>query len=324
VLLVKMRDPQFEGQTKTKLGNVSVKTAVEAVVSEQFSRYVQNIRHEAVLKVILDKARQARQVREAAQRANALARQKSSLDVISLVGKFAPCIGRDPAVNELFIVEGDSAGGSAKQGRDRNFQAILPLKGKPLNSEKRRLDQILSNEEIRSIITALGTGIGKDFSPGALRYGKVIILADADQDGAHIRALLLTFFYRYMRPLLAAGHIYIGRPPLYRLETRGAKKEVRYAYSDQESERYSAEMGRGVTITRYKGLGEMNPGLLWETTLHPAHRTLIRVSIEDAAEAEQLVSVLMGDNAEVRKEYIVEHANFNRTDAFSKKMEKVT
>lgn len=320
IILVKMRDAQFEGQTKSKLGNASVKTAVETVVSEQLYRFIMNIRHEAILKQIVEKAKAARSVREATKRANSLARQKNSLDVTALVGKFAASTGKDATKNEMFIVEGDSAGGSAKQARDRHFQAILPLRGKPINSEKRRLDQILENEEIRSIITALGTGIGEDFKLQQLKYHKVIILADADQDGAHIRALLLTFFYRYMRPLITEGHVYIGMPPLYRLEKKNGKT-VRFAYSDEESDRISAELGGpgSVTITRYKGLGEMNPSLLWETTMDPSCRTLIRVGIDDVADAERLVTVLMGDNSEVRRAYIIENANFSRVDTFSQK-----
>ena len=321
IILIKMRDAQFEGQTKAKLGNASVKTAVETVVTEQLDRFVQNIRHESVVKTILEKAKAARSVREATKKANQLARQKNSLEVSSLVGKFAASIGRDVTQNEMYIVEGDSAGGSAKQARDRRFQAILPLRGKPLNSEKRRLEQILGNEEIRSIITALGTGIGQDFKLENLRYHKVIILADADQDGAHIRALLLTFFYRYMRPLITRGHVYIGMPPLYRIQKKSGA-ECRYAYSDEECDRLSEQLGgpSSVTITRYKGLGEMNPSLLWETTMNPADRTLIRVGIDDVADAERLVTVLMGDNSDVRREYIIEHANFSKTDEFVKKV----
>ncbi|MBO7150150.1 MAG: DNA gyrase subunit B [Clostridia bacterium] len=321
IVLVKMRDAQFEGQTKSKLGNISVKAAVETVVTEQLDRFVQNIRHESIVKTILEKAKAARSVREATKKANTIARQKNSLEVSSLVGKFASSTGRDATVNEMYIVEGDSAGGSAKQARDRRFQAILPLRGKPLNSEKRRLEQILDNEEIRSIITALGTGIGADFKLENLKYHKVVILADADQDGAHIRALLLTFFYRYMRPLITEGHVYIGMPPLYRIEKKGSK-EVRYAYSDEGCDKETQALGGSgkVTIMRYKGLGEMNPALLWETTMNPANRTLIRVCIDDIADAERLVTVLMGDNSEVRREYIIENANFSKQDEFAKKV----
>ena len=321
ILLVKMKEAQFEGQTKTKLGNISVRTAVETIVTEQLGRYTQNRSNQAVVKAALEKAKAARGVREATKKANDLARQKNSLEVTALVGKFAASIGRDFSKNEMFIVEGDSAGGSAKQGRDRNFQAILPLRGKPVNSEKRRLEALLANEEIRSIITALGTGVGRDFNIANLRYDKVIILADADQDGAHIRALLLTFFYRYMKELILEGHVYIGMPPLYRVERKSDGK-VWFAYDDAECEKVTAqfEKSSAYTISRYKGLGEMNPELLWETTMNPAHRTLIRVGIEDVAEAENMVTVLMGDDAARRQDYIFAHADFNKVDNFAKKV----
>ena len=321
ILLVKMKEAQFEGQTKTKLGNISVRTAVETIVTDQLGRYTQNRSNQAVVKAALEKAKAARGVREATKKANDLARQKNSLEVTALVGKFAASIGRDFSKNEMFIVEGDSAGGSAKQGRDRNFQAILPLRGKPVNSEKRRLEALLANEEIRSIITALGTGVGRDFNIANLRYDKVIILADADQDGAHIRALLLTFFYRYMKELIVEGHVYIGMPPLYRIE-RKSDGTVWFAYDDAECEKVTAqfEKSSAYTISRYKGLGEMNPELLWETTMNPAHRTLIRVGIEDAAEAENMVTVLMGDDAARRQDYIFAHADFNKVDNFAKKV----
>ena len=273
------------------------------------------------MKAALEKAKAARGVREATKKANDLARQKNSLEVTALVGKFAASIGRDFSKNEMFIVEGDSAGGSAKQGRDRNFQAILPLRGKPVNSEKRRLEALLANEEIRSIITALGTGVGRDFNIANLRYDKVIILADADQDGAHIRALLLTFFYRYMKELILEGHVYIGMPPLYRIESKSNGK-VWFAYDDAECEKITAqfEKSSAYLISRYKGLGEMNPELLWETTMNPAHRTLVRVGIEDAAEAENMVTILMGDDAARRQDYIFAHADFNKVDTFAKKV----
>ena len=229
-----------------------------------------------------------------------------------MVGKLSACTGRKAVDNELFIVEGDSAGGSAKQGRDRRFQAILPLRGKPLNAEKKRLDQVLANEEFRSIITALGTGIDEDFDVSSLKYHKVIILADADQDGAHIRAILLTFFYRYMRDLVADGHVYIGMPPLYAIKKGG---DIRYAYDDRELKKLTQGL-RGYTLQRYKGLGEMNPEQLWETTMDPAHRKLMQVTVEDAAQADSIITVLMGDKVEPRREYIIEHAEFNKADHF--------
>ncbi len=314
IIALKMREIQFEGQTKTKLGNTEARLAVEAIVSEHLEKFMEDLRNASVAGSMVAKAMQAANVREAARKAKHMARQRNKLDSAPLVGKLAACSGRNPGENELFIVEGDSAGGSAKQGRDRKFQAILPLRGKPLNAEKKRLDQVLSNEEFRTIIAALGTGIDEDFDIGDLKYDKIVILSDADQDGAHIRAILLTFFFRYMRELVAEGHIYIGQPPLYRV-TKGGKNE--YAYSDKELE----QMTKGLkvyTVQRYKGLGEMNPEQLWETTLNPANRSIINVTIEDAAEAEHLVTVLMGDKVDSRKDYISEHANFNRIDHFAK------
>ncbi len=325
ILLVKMKDAQFEGQTKTKLGNISARNAVDSIVSEQLGRYVQSKSNVAVVRKMLDKAKDAKGVRDATRKANEQARQKSSLEVTALVGKFSASTGKDYARNEMFIVEGDSAGGSAKSGRDRRFQAVLPLRGKPINSEKCTPANLFKNEEIRSIITALGTGFGAEFRIENLRYGKVIILADADQDGAHIRALLLTFFYRHMRRLIEDGHIYIGLSPLYRIERKTEKKgeqKVFFAYDDAECEKITAELGSGYTISRYKGLGEMNPELLWETTLNPEHRTLIRVGIEDAVEAERMVTVLMGDDAAVRQKYIFENADFNRVDEFDRKVRR--
>ena len=265
--------------------------------------------------MLIEKARAAARVRVASKKAKEIARKKNSLDVVQLVGKLAACTGRNASQNELFLVEGDSAGGSAKQGRDRRTQAILPLRGKPLNAEKKRLDEVLANDEFRSIITALGTGIDEDFSLKNLRYDKVIILSDADQDGGHIRAILLTFFFRYMRPLITEGHVYMGVPPLYRL-TVGGKSS--YYYDDKSLEQATARLKRNYSIQRYKGLGEMNPEQLWETTLDPQNRTLVRVCIEDAAEADRMVTVLMGDKVEPRREYIGEYADFNREDAFQR------
>lgn len=316
VVSLKMSSIQFEGQTKTKLGNTEARTAVEAIVMDELTPILENLKNSDLAAAIADKAVKAAKAREAARKAKTMAHEKSKLENAPLVGKLSSCTGRTPEQNELFIVEGDSAGGSAKQGRDRRFQAILPLRGKPLNVEKRRIEQVLENDECRSIITALGTGIGEDFELKNLKYHKIIILSDADQDGAHIRALLLTFFYRYTKELITEGHVYMGMPPLYKVQKGN---NVTYAYDDEELARITKGM-KGYTLQRYKGLGEMNPEQLWETTLNPENRSLVQVTIEDAAYVEHLVTLLMGDKVAPRKEYITEHANFNRVDSFEDKI----
>ena len=313
VMLAMVKNPQFEGQTKGKLGNTEVRPAVEAILTQQLNAYLDDLKHAELAQQLVEKAVRAAHVRDAARKARDVARTKSALEAAPLVGKLSSCTGRKPEQNELFIVEGDSAGGSAKQGRDRRFQAILPLRGKPLNAEKKRLDQVLSNEEFRSVITALGTNIDESFSLKGLKYHKVIILSDADQDGAHIRAILLTFFYRYMRELITEGHVYIGMPPLYRV-ARGNHAE--YVYDDAALKTFTKGM-KNYTIQRYKGLGEMNPEQLWSTTMDPAARKLLQVTIEDAAQVERRVTVLMGDKVEPRREYISQYANFSRQDSFT-------
>lgn len=305
VLSVKLANPQFEGQTKTKLGNSEVRGLVESIVGEGLTDYLEN--HEAVSRTIIEKCLSAARAREAARKARELARRKNLLDGGSLPGKLADCAERNPELTELFIVEGDSAGGSAKQGRDRRYQAILPLRGKILNVEKARLDKALASEEIRTLITAIGTGFGEDeFDIGKVRYGKIIIMTDADVDGAHIRTLLLTFFYRYMRQLIDQGYIYIAQPPFYRVQK--GKREW-YAYNDEERDRILNEIGRqGFYLQRYKGLGEMNPEQLWETTMNPEKRVLLAISNEDATEANRIFSILMGDQVEPRRKFIEENA----------------
>ena len=311
VLSIRVMDPQFEGQTKTKLGNSEVRGAVESVVNEGLSNFLAE--NPPVARAIIDKCLQAARAREAARQARDLTRRKSALEGSMLPGKLADCSINDPSVCELYLVEGDSAGGSAKQGRDRNYQAILPLRGKILNVEKARLDKVLTNEEIRTIITAVGTGIGEDeFNLENARYHRIIIMTDADVDGAHIRTLLLTFFFRHMRELIEAGYIYIAQPPLYRLR-RG--KEELYAYSDSERDEILKRMdgdgtGRKPDLQRYKGLGEMNPDQLWKTTMDPERRTILRVTMDDAVEADRLFTILMGDEVEPRRLFIEQNARY--------------
>lgn len=303
ILSVKVLEPQFEGQTKTKLGNSEMKGIVESIVNEKLGEYLEE--HPSVGQGIIEKCVQAAAAREAARKARELTRRKGLLEGGGLPGKLADCVERDPARSELFLVEGESAGGSAKQGRDKQFQAILPLKGKIINVEKARLDKVLSNDEVRTLITALGTGIGEEFDIARARYHRIILMTDADVDGAHIRTLLLTFFYRYMKPLIENGYIHIAHPPLYKVK-KGQTED--YVYSDRELEEIMKRLGSNVSIQRYKGLGEMNPSQLWETTMDPQTRTMIRVSIEDAIEADRLFTILMGDAVEPRRLYIQEHA----------------
>ena len=308
VISIKLREPQFEGQTKTKLGNSEVRGIVDSIVSEGLSEYFEE--NPVISKKIIEKSIMASRAREAARKARELTRRKNALEVSSLPGKLADCSVKDPEQAEIYIVEGDSAGGSAKQGRDRRFQAILPLRGKILNVEKARLDKILNNEEIRTMITAFGSGIGSEFDITKRRYGKIIIMTDADVDGAHIRTLLLTFFYRYMRPLIENGHVYIAQPPLYQIR-KG--RSHWYTYSDEELAQKLDEIGRdGITVQRYKGLGEMNPEQLWETTMDPEKRTVLQVHLREAEEADSIFTILMGDKVEPRRRFIEEHANLVR------------
>ncbi|HEX2716303.1 MAG TPA: DNA topoisomerase (ATP-hydrolyzing) subunit B [Gemmatimonadaceae bacterium] len=315
VLSVKVREPQFEGQTKTKLGNSEAESAVKSVVNDLLMTYLEE--HPRVANAIIDKAMSAARAREAARKARDLTRKKSALDIGNLPGKLADCSLSDPAMCELYLVEGDSAGGSAKQGRDRAFQAILPLRGKIINVEKARIDKVLSNEEIRTIVTAIGSGIKEEFKLDAARYHKIIIMTDADVDGAHIRTLLLTFFFRQMQDLIDAGFVYIAQPPLYRV-AKG--KEEYYAYDEAERDEIAKRLGGGpnadgsakgnVNIQRYKGLGEMNPEQLWRTTMDPEHRTLLKVSMEDAVIADKTFQTLMGDDVEPRRVFIEQNARF--------------
>jgi len=306
VVSVKLPEPQFEGQTKTKLGNTEMRGIVDSITVEELGAFLEE--NPATAKIIVEKGLRAQRAREAAKRARELTRRKSVLESTSLPGKLADCAEKDPSKSEIFLVEGDSAGGSAKQGRDRNTQAILPLRGKILNVEKSRLDKILSSDEIKNMITAYGCGIGQDFDIEKARYHKIIIMTDADVDGAHIRTLLLTFFFRYMRPLIENGYVYAAQPPLYKVKKQ--KKEY-YVYSDKELNALLDEIGRqGVELQRYKGLGEMNAEQLWDTTMNPETRTLLQVSIEDAALADEVFSMLMGDKVGPRKEFIEENAKY--------------
>lgn len=308
VVSVKVLEPQFEGQIKGKLGNSEVKGITDTIVSDGLRVFLEE--HPAEAKKIIEKATNASRAREAARKARELTRRKNALEVSSLPGKLADCSEKDTTMTEIYLVEGDSAGGTAKQGRDRRYQAILPLRGKILNVEKARLDKILANAEIRSMITAFGTGIGQDFDITKSRYNKIIIMTDADVDGAHIRTLLLTFFYRYMRPLIEEGHVFIAQPPLYQIK-KGQKQW--YAYSDQELSDRLDEIGReGITIQRYKGLGEMNAEQLWDTTMNPEHRTILQVSMEDSIAADKIFSVLMGDKVEPRRKFIEDNAEYVR------------
>lgn len=310
IVSVKLTNCEFEGQTKGRLGNPEVRPFVEAMVYEKLMNYLEE--NPAVAKSIFDKSIQAQKAREAAKRARDLTRRKSALDSANLPGKLADCQERDPEQTEIFIVEGDSAGGSAKEGRERKYQAILPLWGKMLNVEKARIDKVYGNEKLTPVVTALGTSIGEDFDLSKLRYGKVIIMADADVDGCHIRTLLLTFFFRFMRPLIDAGHVYIAQPPLFKV-AKG--KQVRYAFSDEERDVYIAELttndGKSKPdVQRYKGLGEMDPHQLWETTMDPETRTIVRITLEDAIKADETFSILMGDKVNPRREFIEKNARF--------------
>ena len=304
VISVQLQEPQFEGQTKTKLGNSEVKGIVESLVNENLGIFLEE--NPSIAKLVVGKCINSAKAREAAAKARELTRRKGALNSHSLPGKLADCSEKDPTKCELYIVEGDSAGGSAKQGRNRNFQAILPLRGKILNVEKARLNKIFENNEITTMIAALGTGVSEEFDVNKLRYHKVIIMTDADVDGAHIRTLLLTFFYRHINPLIAAGNVYIAQPPLYKVVKN---KKVHYVYSDEELEKLFKKIGReSASLQRYKGLGEMNPQQLWETTMDPEHRTLLQVSLEDAVEADKIFTILMGDQVEPRRDFIQQHA----------------
>ena len=306
VISVKLAQPQFEGQTKAKLGNSETSSIVNSVMGDCLTAYFEE--NPKIAKAIIDKAIKSQRAREAARKAREISRSRSILDSATLPGKLSDCQSNDNGITEVFIVEGDSAGGSARQGRDKHFQAILPLRGKIMNVEKARLDRILGYEEIKAMITAFGTGIGEDFDMEKLRYGKIIIMTDADVDGAHIRTLLLTFFFRYMTPLIEEGHVYIAQPPLYKV-TKG--KTLKYCYSDDELTEFLDEIGRdGINIQRYKGLGEMNYDQLWETTMDPEKRVLLRVNIEDMNKSDEIFTMLMGDKVAPRREFIEENAKY--------------
>ena len=306
IVSVKLPDPQFEGQTKTKLGNTFMRGLVDSIANEEIGAFLEE--NPSVAKLVIEKCLRAQRAREAAKKARDLTRRKNALEFTSLPGKLADCSEKSPEKSEIFLVEGDSAGGSAKSGRDRNIQAILPLRGKILNVEKSRLDKILSSDEIKNMITAFGCGIGDDFDPEKLRYHKIVIMTDADVDGAHIRTLLLTFFFRYMRPLIEGGYVYAAQPPLFKVKK--GKKEY-YAFSDNELSKLLDEVGRqGADVSRYKGLGEMNAEQLWETTMDPESRTLLQVTIDDAIMADEIFSMLMGDKVAPRRDFIEANAKY--------------
>ena len=305
IISVKVKEAQFEGQTKARLGNTEIGTLVNNMVGDKLSTYLEE--NPATARAIFDKAMAASHAREAARKAREMVRRKSALEEASLPGKLADCQSRNAEETEIYIVEGDSAGGSAKGGRDRRYQAILPLWGKMLNVEKARLDRVYGNEKLQPIVTALGCGIGEDFDLSKLRYGKIIIMADADVDGSHIRTLLLTFFFRFMKPLVEEGHVYLAQPPLFRLTKN---KKHYYAYTDKERDQFMAQLQAGYEIQRYKGLGEMDPDQLWETTMDPARRLMLRVEVEDAAAADEAFTILMGDKVEPRREFIEQNAKF--------------
>ncbi len=309
VISVKLTEAQFEGQTKAKLGNTEIRGLVSGIVYDKLKEFFEE--NPAVAKAIYEKAMQAARAREAAKKARELVRRKSALENSRMPGKLADCREKDPTKTEIYIVEGDSAGGSAKMGRDSKIQAILPLWGKMLNVEKARIDKIYGNDKLTPVVTALGCGLGEEFDVSKLRYHKVFIMADADVDGSHICTLLLTFFFRYMRPLIEGGYVYIAQPPLFKLQ-KG--KQVRYAYNEPEMSQISAEMGQGTKVSRYKGLGEMNPEQLWETTMDPEHRVIVQITIEDAMAADEAFTILMGDKVEPRKEFIERNAQYANLD----------